>query len=310
MNKLLAFVILLGIGFSSLAQPSIQAFSPQTFKDLPNVRDLAISPDGNEMYFSVQSVRQDFTAIMVSHKTKKDWGSPHIASFSGQYKDIEPFLSQDGLTLYFASSRPVKGRETENSNYDIWKVQRKSLDSEWSEPVNLGVPVNTEADEFYPSVAASGNLYFTAQREGTKGKEDIFISRFENGSYQEPESLPEAIDSQGYEFNAFVAPDESYILFTGYGREDGMGGGDLSISRKNDKGEWLAAAHLEAPINSKGLDYCPYVHNNQLYLTSNRSALQTYYEKPLTTDELLEELNKNENGKSRIYQVIGNWLSR
>ena len=73
MNKLLAFVILLGIGFSSLAQPSIQAFSPQTFKDLPNVRDLAISPDGNEMYFSVQSVRQDFTAIMVSHKTKKDW---------------------------------------------------------------------------------------------------------------------------------------------------------------------------------------------------------------------------------------------
>lgn len=308
MNKLFILTGLL-IALNSQAQTTLQVYSPETFENFPNVRDLSITADGNEMYFTVQSIRQDFSAIMISKKEKKGWGEPEVASFSGQFKDIEPFLSQDGLTLYFASSRPVGGREAEKPNYDIWKVERSSLSSEWSNPVNLGAPVNTEADEFYPAVATSGNLYFTAQREGTKGKEDIFIARFSDGQFQEPESLPEAVNSAGYEFNAFVAYDETYILFTGYGREDGMGGGDLYISKKDASGNWQPAVHLEVPLNSNGLDYCPYVYKGKLYFTSNRSELKPAYDKPLTAKELLSELGKAENGKSRIYQVEGSWLS-
>jgi hypothetical protein len=246
---------------------------------------------------------------MVSKKEENGWSNPEVASFSGQYKDLEPFLDQDGLVLYFASSRPVEGREGENPNYDIWRVERSSLISAWSDPVNLGVPVNTEADEFYPSVASSGNLYFTAQREGSKGKEDIFISRFKGGSYLEPQSLSESINSKGYEFNAYVSPNENYLIFTGYGREDGLGGGDLYISKKDNLNNWQPAVHLNVPINSKGLDYCPYVFNGQLYFTSNRSDLKSVYEKQLTTEELLKELQKDANGKSRIYQFLGTeWL--
>ena len=303
MNKLTIALILSTMAFTSLAQQSVEAFSPPTFEKIPNVRDLSITADGTEMYFTAQSVRQDFSAIMVSKKTRKGWSQPEVASFSGQFMDIEPFLSKDGLTLYFASNRPVEGRKAEKPNYDIWKVNRASLVSAWSAPTNLGAPVNTEADEFYPSIAASGNLYFTAQREGTKGKEDIFISRFKGGNYEAPESLPEAINSSGYEFNAFVDFNESYILFTGYGREDGLGGGDLYISRKNEKGEWQPARHIEAPVNSNSLDYCPYTFDGALYFTSNRSNLKPTYEKALTTEELLSELNQVANGKSRIYYV-------
>lgn len=307
MNKLLTLAGLL-IAANSLAQTSLQVYSSEIFENFPNVRDLSITADGNEMYFTAQSIRQDFSAIMICKKEKKGWGEPEVASFSGQFKDIEPFLSKDGLTLYFASSRPVEGREGEKANYDIWKVERSSLSSEWSNPVNLGAPVNTEADEFYPAVANSGNLYFTAQREGTKGREDIFIAKFSDAKFQEPESLSVAVNSSGYEFNAFVAYDESYILFTGYGREDGMGGGDLYISKKDASGNWQPAVHLEVPINSNGLDYCPYVYKGKLYLTSNRSELKPAYDKPLTTKELLSELDKDENGKSRIYEVTGTWL--
>lgn len=303
MNKLVSTI--LGVIFVSigLAQPSVQVFSPDTFKDFPNVRDLTITSDQSEMYFSVQSRRQDFSAIMVSKKRGDSWGKPVVTSFSGQYKDIEPFLSEDGLTLYFASSRPVKGREDAKPNYDIWKVTRNSISSEWSEPMNLGAPVNTEADEFYPSIATSGNLYFTAEREGTTGKEDIFLARYENGKFTEPQSLPSEINSQGYEFNAFVSYDESYILFTGYGREDGLGGGDLYIGKKDNQGNWQKAEHLDVPVNSKGLDYCPYVYGGRLYFTSNRSDLKAAYDTPLSTSELIKEFNKIENGVSRIYSV-------
>ena len=64
----------------------------------------------------------------------------------------------------------------------------------------------------------------------TKGKDDIFVSKWENGKYTEPVSLSDSINSDGYEFNAFIAPDESYIIFTAYQREDGFGSGDLYMS--------------------------------------------------------------------------------
>lgn len=308
MNKLFTTFLGISIAFSGFSQPTIQAFSPQTFENFPNVRDLSITSDESEMYFTVQSVRQDFSAIMVSKKNKKGWGKPEVVPFSGQYKDIEPFLSGDGLTLYFASNRPVPDRGGEKLNYDIWKVTRSSLNSDWSAPMNLGAPVNSEADEFYPSVASSGNLYFTAQRDGTKGKEDIFIARYQNDKYLEPESISEAVNSEGYEFNAFVSYDEQYILFTGYGREDGLGGGDLYISQKDDSGSWKQAKHLGSSINSKGLDYCPYILNGKLYLTSNRTNLKAAYDKPMNAEELVKELNKVENGKSRIYYITANGL--
>ena len=63
------------------AQPTAEVFSPHTFAGFPNVRDLTILLDGSEMYFSVQSIRQDFSTIMISKKGKKGWGKPEVGSF-------------------------------------------------------------------------------------------------------------------------------------------------------------------------------------------------------------------------------------
>jgi len=63
------------------------------------------------------------------------------------------------------------------------------------------------------------------------------VCKFTNGKYSEAESLPDSINFTGDEFNAFVDPDETYIIFSGYKRRDGYGSGDLYISKKNEKGE-------------------------------------------------------------------------
>lgn len=308
MKKLITIAHFLFISIITYAQQDINVFGANVFLQIPNVRDLSISSDEEELYFTAQSVKQDFSAIMVSKKKGNVWQKPEVTSFSGQFKDIEPFLSQNGLILFFASNRPVKGREGEKTNYDIWKVERVNLKSEWSTPINLGDPINTEADEFYPSVAANGNMYFTAALKNGIGKEDIFISEINEGVYASPSPLSEAINSIGYEFNAFVNPDESFIIFTGYQRNGGLGGGDLYISKKDKNGNWKTAEHLD--INSKGLDYCPFVLNGVLYFTSNRSSLKDSYDTALTTKEFIAELHKTENGKSRIYKIESpNWKS-
>ncbi len=289
---------------SSFAQEkkTVKPFLPEIITSLSNVRDIAISADHNEIYFTLQPFTHKVSFIVKLKKTKLGWSSPEIVDFSGIYRDIEPFLSHDGLRLYFSSNRPVNSTDSLPGDYNIWYVERKSNDDKWSNPINIGSPVNSEADEFYPSLGLSGNLYFTAERENTKGKEDIYICTRKKGKYSAPASLNSSINSKGYEFNAFIAPDESFIIFTAYGRKDCLGGGDLYISTKNKEGVWQPARHLGNEINSSAIDYCPFVDKNGvLYFTSKRNALKNYYPKRLNFNDFWKEVNQYENGLERLY---------
>ena len=55
-------------------------------------------------------------------------------------------------------------------------MQRKNLKSEWSNPKNLGAPVNTSNNEFYPSLAKNGNLYFTSDYSTSSKLTQSFIN--------------------------------------------------------------------------------------------------------------------------------------
>jgi hypothetical protein len=282
-----------------------EPFLPDIFSRFPNVRDIAISSDGDEIYFSVQSYQDEVSVIAYIKKVNDVWSNPEIASFSGKYFDIEPFLSSDGLKLYFSSNRPMSESENKPKDFDIWYVQRENKNEEWSSQINVGPPINSEKNEFYPSLADNNNFYFTCDERGTKGKDDIFFSKWKNGKYSEPISLSDSINSEGYEFNAFIAPDESYIIFSGYQREDGFGSGDLYISHKTPDGFWTKAKNLGATINSAKMDYCPFVDtkSSTLYFTSKRSKVNNLNMGYSSLPEFLNDMKKYENGLSRIYKA-------
>jgi hypothetical protein len=52
---------------------SLRAFEPELFVELPNVRDMAISPDGKEMFFTVESYKKEFSAVFTCLKKGKKW---------------------------------------------------------------------------------------------------------------------------------------------------------------------------------------------------------------------------------------------
>ena len=228
------------------------------------------------------------------------WQAPKIGKFSGQFSDLEPFLSPDNLKLYFASNRSITKGRSVTKDFDIWYVERKSTDAKWSAPINIGAPINTKADEFYPAITTSKNLYFTAITEETGPGDDIFLSKWNGTTYNKPVALGEGVNTKGAEFNAFVAPDESYIIFSGWRREDGVGSGDLYISKQKN-GIWSPSKNLGKSINSPQMDYCPFVSDGVLYFTSRRSSIEVKESGFNTTEELFSELNKYDNGSSRIY---------
>ena len=152
-------------------------------------------------------------------------------------------------------------------------------------------------------------MYFTVEADYGKGNEDIVLCTFANGVYSKPVSLTEAVNTPNYEFNAFVDPDEQFILFTSYGRTDDLGGGDLYISRKDKSGNWLPAKHL--PINSTAIDYCPFVTWDKQYLVFTSSRLGKGFGNTTTKNyqKVKELLDGPGNGLDDIYWVKfdSNW---
>lgn len=276
MNKILSLLLFsTTIGFCQTSKFSLDKAPNQLslladgFISTPiNERDFAMSPDGKEIFFTIASPRSDFQTIVFCKQLESgEWTKPEVVSFAGNYSDLEPAFSADGKTLYFASNRPISGTETKD--FDIWKVTRNI--NGWGTPINLGAPINTEEDEFYPSITKGGNLFFTANYQGRgRGREDIYCAEWKENKYQIPQPLDSAINSKVDEFNAFVSPDENYILFTSFGRRD-AGGGDLYMSVKDSAGKWQPAKCL-TEINSKYLEYCPYVSpdGKKLFFTSTR----------------------------------------
>ncbi len=263
-------------------------------------RDIAISPKGDEIVFTLSDYGQTRRCLVMISKNGNRWSSKKILSFSGKYADIEPFFSTDGNKLFFASDRPVNADDIV-SDYNIW-VSERSADG-WDDPTPLPSNINTNKDEFYPSVSSNGNLYFTAQHDNSHGGEDIFVSKYINGQYLAPIPLDSAINTRGDEFNAYVNPEENLIIFGSYGRADGQGGVDLYISRKDASGNWTPALNMGPEINSEKLDFCPFIDTGRgnFYFTSDRILAPV--KQTLDVKEL--ELLSNDvlNGMGNIYKV-------
>jgi hypothetical protein len=234
-----------------------QLFAPGIVSTGLDERDLVITPDGNEIYFSVVGPNYAYATIMVVKRADGRWGSPQAASFSGnpQHMDIEPAISPDGKRLFFMSKRPLApGSEP---NEDIWVVDRTPAG--WSEARNLGAPICSSEPEFFPSVTRDGTLYFTRRPKGSRA-EYIYRSRLVDGKFAEPERLPVEVNSGETHYNAFVAPDESYIILGMEGRKDAIGPTDYHVAFRKPDGGWYQAVNLGQPINLPGvLGYSPSV---------------------------------------------------
>jgi len=288
-----------------------QSLQPELF--LPGIlstglkeRDTAISPEGTEIYYTIQGPRWVIACIT---RKKNKWTEPQIASFSGKYNDIEPAFTPDGKKLFFASNRPLNGISEPKKDFDIWYVERTK--DGWSEPVNIGAPVNTDKNEFYPSLTKDGSLFLTAAYKDSRGKEDLYVSRLVNSKYSTPENLGDKINTKLYEYNAFIAPDESYIIFGSAGRKGGLGRGDLYISFKDKDGKWGRAVNMGDNINSSAIDFCPYVSSdgNKLFFTSSRKSEKQTSRESLKMEEFIKLCNGPQNGNSDIYWIDAKIIS-
>ena len=280
-----------------------ELYAPNMISTSKNERDFAITPKGTEMYFTTMYPDGKKGVILYMYFDGYFWAEPVVAIFSGHYSDMEPALSPDGQKLFFASNRPLTKNTNESSDYNIWYVER--LEGRWSSPKSAGEEINTGQNEFFPSVSKDGTLFFTSNRADSEGGEDIYYSKYVNDKYTKPVNIGESINTANYEFNAYVAPDKSYLLFSSVGREDDLGGGDLYVSHRLNDSTWTKAKNLGPGINSPRLDYCPCVSPDGKYLFFSSTRIDQAFENHSGKNfkTLKKFMEGVENGLGNIYWV-------
>jgi Tol biopolymer transport system component len=228
----------------------------------------SFSPDGNEVFWTANRPpgpdnKEWFAYSLTMQRENGRWSAPRVTPFDGM-----PRFPPDGRRVYF------------HSREDIWVVEKQGED--WSEPRCLGLISRfPELKAVYmPSVTLTGTLYFIAPAHDS----GIYRAELVNGEYTKPQLVPRNINLPPFHnWAPFIAPDESYLLFSSNRTGSLDDHGDLYISRRQADGSWTDPVSLGEPVNSpvqevfpglspdgKYLFFCRYTpgHNNDVYWVS------------------------------------------
>lgn len=276
-------------------------FAPNSISTGMNERDFAISADGNEIFFCREVGNFKYTTIFYTHRVNHYWTSPEVFEYctNPKYKYIEPHVSIDGKKLFFISTIPIDS--TFIGDEDIW-VSTK-IKGKWGKPQNLGFPVNTRSKEFFPSVTRNGTIYYT-HLDPLVNEEFIYRSQFVNGAYQQPEKLGPNVNIGKARYNAYISPDESYIIIPAYGMADSFGGTDYYISFRNNFDNWSFPINMGSKINTANpKEWSASISSDGKYLFFMSARMDNNTLNHFSTQSMQNFYNKPQNGNTDIYWI-------
>jgi len=216
-----------------------------------------LSADGLEVYLFLSPDRPGgygLTDICVAKRSsvQDEWAAPENLGplVNGETNDTGmPFLSADGLELYFQSDRPVG-----SGGIDLYVTRRATRTSPWEAATNLGPKVNSEYNDMTAAVSPDGlELYILSDRPGGSGGSDFYVSKraTRNDPWGDAVNVGPAVNSPEGESAASFSPD-GLLLFFGSDRPGGFGpwGDGYMTRRANRSAPWQPAVNLGPIVNA------------------------------------------------------------
>jgi outer membrane protein OmpA-like peptidoglycan-associated protein/tetratricopeptide (TPR) repeat protein len=182
---------------------------------------VSMSPDGKTLFtFRDNKIYEINMDERASKKPKK-----LLKTINFDFYQDHAFVTKDGTTLYFTSEA-----DGGIGGIDIYSAT-KIKEGEWSKPVNIGAPINTEFDEDAPFISDDGKtMYFASKGHEGYGNFDIYKSELVDGKWTKPENLGQPINSSGHDI--FMVKDSKQTV--GYFSSSRNGGyGDMDIYKIN-----------------------------------------------------------------------------
>ncbi len=172
-------------------------------------------------------------------------------------------LSNDGQRMLL-----YRGGNLQSENGDILESYLNG--DEWSDPVRLPSPINSDDNESSASISPDGKtIYFVSDRKGGHGGRDIwYCTQGEDGVWGDAVNIGSAINSEEDEEGVFIHPNGNALFFSSKGHNS-IGGYDIFVSMYDETSKsWSKAESLGSPINTPGDD---------IYFVLDASGKTGYY---------------------------------
>lgn len=237
--------IVCGLPGTTLAQNKINRFGAPINHPSINVSSPYVNLEGNSMLFVSDNAEDN--VLTVFYSTKPDgvnWKEPVALpkTLNGRLNFLRGFgLSSDGRQLFISTT---KGGGL--GGYDIYSSDLKG--TYWSEPLNVGQPVNSKENEACASLTTDGNtMYFmrcTKMDAGSASGCKIMVAtkRPQDTRWQTPVELPANINTGNSQAPRIMGDGESLIFSSD--KMGGKGGMDLFITKKSGSG-WSKPVPLD-----------------------------------------------------------------
>jgi len=195
-----------------------------------NEGTITFSPDQHTVYYtrSILGDNRNYQLFRAKDpEGKGQWLNEEKIHFSSESYSVEnPYLSEDGKTLYFSSDMPGG-----QGGYDLYSVNVNE-DETIDNPVNLGDKINTPNDERTPFIDEEGKyFYFASNGHNTMGGLDVFRARNVKNEFVRPLNLGPTINSPEDDY-AFMLANKQRGYVTS-AKADGVGGADVYKLRLN-----------------------------------------------------------------------------
>jgi hypothetical protein len=259
------------------------------------------TPDFREFYFTVRH-NADYTAILCICYEDGLWRYPEVVSFSGFYRDADPYITADGCRMFFSSTRPASN-DGQASDWNIWLVDR--VDGIWQEP--MPYRYNTSRNERFPTVSSEGELFYCVDDDSSLVTYDfmatnIWMAQPDSDGWLMPRILPASVNSEWADYTPLISMDGQFLVFAS-NRPGGLGASDLYYCLRLPDGTWEAAINAGPDVNSSESEHYPsFTPDGKFFLfASDRKLSISVNHEPLTYS-ILKRLGLGPgNGFNDIY---------
>ena len=218
---------------------------------------ITFSPDGTSMFFYIEKYPQPgIPYTMYATYTNNHWTTPDTIPFSNGRSTGEPFFAYNGNRIYMFATNAVNHIGIMDLSYS------EKQGNNWSDPISLGNPPNSEAYQYHPCIVGDTSIYFSSYAGY------ICRCQYNNGNYQNRIILPRPINyiSSPTWGDPYVSSDEKYMILKSI-REEGYGQNDIYISYKKTDGSWTNPKNLGNIINTPNDETSGDITPDGLYMT-------------------------------------------
>ncbi len=273
-------ILMIGTFQQLLGQAKLRKMPPNINHSSINNYAPCISLDGNAMVYIADVAEDNVLTMCYSSREGVNWKDPVVLpkSVNSRLNFLKGFgLSPDGKTLYVSNS---KGNGL--GGFDLYISQFTGI--LWSEPVNMGLPLNSKSNEASPSLSADGStMYFMRCDKMDFTKADnckiMVMTKKPNGQWDQPVELPATVNS-GNSQTPRIMGDGETLLFSSNKIQPNKGGMDLYLTRFSN-GQWS---------NPQPLDFVNTANDDQ-YVTATSLGRYLLKDMPgIRENELVEIL--------------------